>query len=117
MLKERESVSEKIEELRKEKKMSYRDLENLTGISYSTINRYVTNKNMKISINNLNKLAKALNVTPYYLMGYTEREEWFEHEEQPNMIRAINSKLESAQLCDDKLAEIYDFICYIENKK
>lgn len=52
----------------KEKELTYRQLEEITGISSSVLQRYVTNQTNKMSIDYFEKIAKALNVKPSWLM-------------------------------------------------
>lgn len=52
---------------------SYPDLEKLTGISKSTLQRYFTGETEKIPLSSLERIAKAFNVDPAYLMGWKQR--------------------------------------------
>lgn len=60
-------------DLMNEKSLSYRDLANLTGISYSALQRYVTGETTKMSIDYFEKIAAALHVSPAYLMGWEDK--------------------------------------------
>lgn len=74
MSKERELTSFRIRELMNEKNISYRDLSNMTGIAKSSLQRYVSNPNSKIPMENANQIATALNVSLSWIMGKDERD-------------------------------------------
>ena len=72
--KELTDLIERIKERRLELEMSYQDLSDATGISKSTLQRYETGYIKKVPINQIEVLAKALNTTPSYLMGWDNSE-------------------------------------------
>lgn len=51
---------------------SYAELSELTGISKSTLQRYATGETKKIPIDNIERIAKATQTDPRYLMGWEE---------------------------------------------
>lgn len=63
----------RLRQCRKEAGLSLYALENLTGISRSTLQRYETGKSTSIKSSTLQILADALNVTPAYLMGWESK--------------------------------------------
>ena len=68
-------LSELIERIKNRRlalELSYQDLSDATGISKSTLQRYETGFIKKVPINQMEVLAKALRVTPAYLMGWEE---------------------------------------------
>lgn len=68
-------VTELIERIKNRRlalELSYQDLSDATGISKSTLQRYETGFIKKVPINQMEVLAKALHVTPAYLMGWEE---------------------------------------------
>ena len=67
--------AERIKALIEKSGKSYRDLEILTGIKRSTLQRYATGSTTKIPLGVIEKLATALNVSQEYLMGWEEKEE------------------------------------------
>jgi len=69
---EREDISKIILSTMEDKKISYRDLEKQTGISRSTIQRYLNNLDSKFPFDNLKKIAEALNISLAYLMGWQQ---------------------------------------------
>ena len=67
-------VIERIKYLLDKENMSVRELGRLTNIPQTTINRYLSVTNAKITLPKLKLIAAALKVTPSYLMGWTEEE-------------------------------------------
>lgn len=63
-------ILERIRQRRIELDLSYQDLSAKTGISKSTLQRYETGFIKNLPIDKLEILAKALNTTPEYLMGW-----------------------------------------------
>lgn len=57
-----------IAKLMTEKGITYAELEQRTGLSRSMLNRYVTGVTKKIPVDNLEKIAKGLNVPPVYFV-------------------------------------------------
>lgn len=55
--------------------MTPADLARETGIHKSTISLLLSGKHRSTSVDNLVRIARALNVTPNYLMGFTEPDE------------------------------------------
>lgn len=68
------SLCARLKKSREEAKLSYKALESLTGISRSTLQRYETGKSTRITMEKIKLIAKALNVTPYYLMGWESKD-------------------------------------------
>ena len=66
--------SERIKALVESSGMSYQDLEKLTGIKKSSLQRYASGVTTKIPLDVIEKLAKAFNVSQEYLMGWDEKE-------------------------------------------
>lgn len=66
--------NQRIIKLRKEHNYSYKKLEELTGISRSTLQRYESNVNADIPMNKIHSIADAYGVSPSYLMGWESRE-------------------------------------------
>lgn len=55
-----------------ETELSYGELSKLTGIPKSALQRYATGETEKIPIDRLEAIAKAVNVSAQYLMGWEE---------------------------------------------
>lgn len=67
-------IIERIKSRRQEMGLSYQDMQDLTGISKSTWQRYETGYIKNLGIDKLDLVAKALKTTPAYLMGWTKND-------------------------------------------
>ena len=67
--------SERIRIAIKNKGLSYADLEFLTGVSKSALQRYATGQTKKIPIDVIEKIATATGVSSRYLMGWDDETE------------------------------------------
>lgn len=65
-------LSDKLKELRKEKKLTLEELAELVGTSRQTIHRYETGKIANIPPEKVEALASALGTTPSVLMGWSD---------------------------------------------
>ena len=70
---------------------SYGELARLTGIPKSAIQRYATGETGKIPMDRIESLAKALNVTPEYIMGW-------ENKKEPTVLSAGEPNKDSIEL-------------------
>ena len=66
--------SERIKALVDSSDMSYQELEKLTGIKKSSLQRYASGVTTKIPLDVIEKLSVAFNVSQEYLMGWDEKE-------------------------------------------
>lgn len=64
--------SERIKLLIGNSNLSYIELEKRTGIPKSSLQRYASGTTAKIPLDVIEKLSNAFNVSPEYLMGWTE---------------------------------------------
>lgn len=64
--------SERIKLLIEQSGRSYQELEKITGIKKSSLQRYASGATAKIPLDVIEKLSKAFNVSQEYLMGWTE---------------------------------------------
>lgn len=62
--------SERIKALVDKSGMSYQELEKLTGIKKSSLQRYASGATTKIPLDVIEKLSNAFNVSQEYLMGW-----------------------------------------------
>lgn len=68
-------MSEKIYTLRKEQNKTLEDIAKMVGVGKSTVRKWETGMIANMRRDKIAKLAKALNTTPAYLMGWVENEE------------------------------------------
>ena len=66
--------SERIKALVDSSGMSYQDIEKLTGIKKSSLQRYASGATTKIPLDVIEKLSVAFHVSQEYLMGWDEKE-------------------------------------------
>ena len=64
--------SERIKLLIEQSGKSYQDLERITGIKKSSLQRYASGATAKIPLTVIEQLSKAFNVSQEYLMGWSE---------------------------------------------
>ena len=64
--------SDRIKLLIEDSEKSYQELERITGIKKSSLQRYASGTTAKIPLDVIEKLSKAFNVSQEYLMGWTE---------------------------------------------
>lgn len=62
-------IGEKIKSLRKQNKLTLVQLGEMVGLTKSTISKYEKNE-INIPVDKLEKIAKSLNTTPQYLLGF-----------------------------------------------
>ncbi len=67
--------SERIKALVERSNLSYLELEKLTGIKKSSLQRYASGVTTKIPLDVIEKLSKAFNVSQEYLMGWDEKKD------------------------------------------
>lgn len=65
--------SERIKSLIEQSGNSYQELEKLTGIKKSSLQRYASGVTSKIPLDVIEKLSVAFNVSQEYLMGWEEK--------------------------------------------
>lgn len=66
--------SERIKALIDKSDLSYQELEKLTGVKKSSLQRYASGATTKIPLDVIEKLANAFHVTQEYLMGWDDRD-------------------------------------------
>jgi transcriptional regulator with XRE-family HTH domain len=67
--------SERIKALIERSDLSYQELEKLTGIKKSSLQRYASGVTTKIPLDVIEKLSVAFNVSQEYLMGWDEKKD------------------------------------------
>lgn len=66
--------SERIKTLIEQSQRSYQELEKITGIKKSSLQRYASGVTTKIPLDVIEKLSVAFGVSQEYLMGWSESE-------------------------------------------
>lgn len=125
--KELTELIKKIKLRRLELGLSYQELSDLTGINKSTLQRYETGFIKKVPINQVQIIAKALNVTPGYLMGWenaNENQTYYLNPEAAKMAQEIYDNPQYKVLFDatkklkpESIKEVMKFIDYQKAKE
>lgn len=66
--------SERIKLLVEQSGKTYQELERITGVKKSSLQRYASGATAKIPLDVIEKLSKTFNVSQEYLMGWDEKE-------------------------------------------
>ena len=85
--------SERIKALVDGSNLSYQDLEKLTGIKKSSLQRYASGVTAKIPLDVIEKLSAAFNVSQEYLMGWDEQKK-----DSPDKVELTERDLEILQV-------------------
>ena len=64
--------SERIKSLIEQSRLSYQELEKITGVKKSSLQRYASGTTAKIPLDVIEKLSKTFNVSQEYLMGWSD---------------------------------------------
>lgn len=78
-----DDIAKKIRSAMRKEKITYTELAQKTGISKSALQRYATGVTGKIPLDRLEMIAQYLNVSPEYLLGWTEQESPSPQQEVP----------------------------------
>lgn len=70
-MKDAKIIAEELESVRQERGLSYMDLEKRTGLSHSTIQRYLSRKSKKLSVDHMAIIASAMGLDPKQVIGWT----------------------------------------------
>ncbi|MBQ3064557.1 MAG: helix-turn-helix transcriptional regulator [Clostridia bacterium] len=98
------TVSDRIRAQMQLLNLSYGELAAATGLTKSAVHRYATGLTDKVPTEALEKLARALGVTPAYLTGW----------EQPHTLAA---HFEGEEFSPEELKEIEDFVRFVKSKR
>jgi len=105
------TIGERIRQRRKEIGMSVDELAEKLGKNRATIYRYESDEIENMPITVLEPLARALNVSPAYLMGW-------EDEPVSKAPTTIAAHLpEGVELTEEDMKQINDFIQFVISKK
>lgn len=91
----KEQIHERIKRLRKENNLSVEDIIQKLNVSRATYYRYENKEVEKLPLSILEPLAKILNTTPAYLMGWPEPHQEQKAEFSPRVECDIQKRLQS----------------------
>lgn len=81
-------IRQRLLKRKNELNLSYQDMSDKTGLSKSTLQRYITGDIGNLGLDKVELLAKALDVTPAYLMGW-EEDTTEPEEETPDKVKVL----------------------------
>lgn len=106
-------ISDRLYNLIIEKGISYGELSKLTGIPKSALQRYATGETEKIPIDRIEAMAKALNSSAAFIMGWEE--------DFPKETKSTDKELKVAlfggdgEVTDEMWDEVKKFAQYIKS--
>lgn len=103
------TVGERIKKIRLEKQMTQDDLAAKIQTTKQTIHKYENGIIANIPSSKILDIANVLNVTPAYLMGWSEKNSE-EAEINSKLIELINS------LSSNQIQEVLNYIDYLKSK-
>ncbi len=101
-------IIQRIKSRRKELNLSYQALAERTGLSKSTLQRYETGDIANIPLSKIETLAKGLETTSQYIMGWVDK---------ANQKTASAARLENNEITPDEDKQISDFIDFMLRKR
>lgn len=110
------NIGQRINARRKELDMSADELAEKLGKSRSTVFRYENGDVKNLPLDILEPVAKALNTTPAYLMGWDEHCNCSIKSNDPPE-QEFYDKLKKLELTDTELKEVYSYAEFIKNKR
>lgn len=100
--------AERIRALIEQSGKSYQELEKLTGIKKSSLQRYASGVTTKIPLDVIEKLSVAFNVSQEYIMGWEQKENY---PREPQLTEVEKLMLELfRKIPEDKQAEALDLL-------
>ena len=99
------TVSDRIREQMERLSLSYGELAQKTGLSKSAVHRYATGSTDKVPTEALERLARALHVTPAYLTGW---------EEEP---RVLAAHFDGKDFTAEEWQEIENFVSFVKSRR
>lgn len=103
-----QDIMSRMKKRREELDMSYQTLSDKVGISKSTLQRYETGYIKNMPVDKLEDIAIALQVSPAYLMGWTD-----EVVEQPPTLAA---HFDGDEYTEEQLKRIEEFAKFIKQE-
>ena len=99
------TVSDRIRAQMERLSLSYGEVALMTGLSKSAVHRYATGGTDKVPTEALEKLARALHVTPAYLTGW---------EEEP---RVLAAHFDGKDFTAEEWQEIENFVSFVKSRR
>jgi len=122
------NMGEKIYKLRKEKGLTLEQLGDMVGVGKSTVRKWENGMIANMKRNKIIEVAKALNTTPAYLMGWEEdpgsSDGYYENDETAQIAQEIHDNTElralfsAAKDADPQtLKDIHDMLLIMKRRE
>lgn len=109
------TTGQRIKQRRKELKMSADELGARLGVNRSTVFRYENGFIEKLPIDYLEPIAKALQTTPQFLMGWNEKEEKKQSAESELSMKKREFIKRVEGMSDSQLEKLERILALVEN--
>lgn len=111
-----EDIIKRIKDRRTQLKYSFQDLADKTGMSKSTLQRYETGFIANVPLDKLEVLAKALEMSPAYLMGWEDKEPQ-EPQKQDDPLMVVAAHHSDYDFSERQLKQIDSFINFVKQQE
>lgn len=106
------SFSKRMKQSREKQGITLAELGRRIGKTEATVQRYESGNIKNLKNDTIENIAKALNVNPAYLMGWNDKE----NDTQPQQ-DTIAAHFDKENLTDAEKQEVEDFINYLKSKR
>ena len=101
------NISERLANEVEKSGLTYREIQEKTGIHISALNRYITGQTSKIPISKIEKIADALNISAAYLMCWTDDPHFaLEEDKESPPVETDELKILIDSLSEDKKQQL-----------
>jgi len=115
------TIGDRIKDLRESKKITQEELGKHINSTKQTIHKYENNIVTNIPSNKINIIAKALNTSPAYLMGWTDNKnvnaEKYDMSKTPLYTALKKLEIGENELTPDEINNIVKYVEFIKNNK
>lgn len=108
-------IARRIEKRKNELNLSYQDLADLTGMTKSTLQRYVTGKIENIPLSKIDVLASALQTTAEQILGWETKQNLSVMENKELTNKKLYLMTEFEKLSEDKQKLLLNYIVFLNS--
>ncbi|MDF2543437.1 MAG: putative transcriptional regulator [Anaerocolumna sp.] len=110
------TIGDRIKQLREEKKITQEELAKHIDSTKQTIHKYENNIVTNIPSDKIEMIAYALESTPAYLMGWTDKRN--DDVKTPSLYKALDKlDIKDNELTEDEISSIINFVNFMRNNK
>ena len=106
-------INKIIKARRTELGLTLKDVANALGTAESTVSRYESSDIQNMGIDKVAALAKVLQCSPAFLMGWTDSIDGF----KTNKPQSLAAHFEGDDYTEDEMEEILNFAEYVKSKR